>query len=97
MIVEAALGILTLGLSLALFLLFKLKSCRDYWPRRGVKAATFPSMFPMGNSVNTCFTALFSRANKWDLAQEQAMSTIINSSRNRGFHVSFSIGQEPPQ
>ena len=92
MIVEATLGILTLGLSLALFLLFKLKSCRDYWPRRGVRAATFPSMFPMGNSVNTCFTALFSRANKWDLAQEQARSTIINSSRIRGFHVSFSTG-----
>ena len=95
MIVEATLGILTFGLSLALFLLFKLKSSRDYWPRRGVKAATFPSMFPMGNSVQTCYTALFSRANKWDLAQEQAMShviMIINSSRNPGFHLSFSTG-----
>ena len=96
MIVEAALGILTFGLALALFLLFKLKSSRDYWPRRGVKAATFPSMFPMGNSVQTCYTALFSRANKWDLAQEQAMMShvimIFNSSRNLGSHSSFSTG-----
>ena len=70
---EIILGILTLWVSIALYLLFKFNSCKNYWPKRGIKVATFPSMFPMGNSVSTCFSALFSLANKWDLAQEQVM------------------------
>ena len=71
MIAEIVLGVLTvLGLT-TLCLLFKFNSSKNYWPRRGIKVATFPSMFPMGNSVSTCFSALFSRANKWDLAQKQ--------------------------
>ena len=71
MIVEIVAGALTIILVAALFVLYKFNSSKNYWPRRGIKVATFPSMFPMGNSINTSFPALFSRANKWDLAQEQ--------------------------
>ena len=71
MIVEFILGALTAIGVTALFVLYKFNSCKNYWPRRGIKVATFPSMFPMGNSINTSFPALFSLANKWDLAQEQ--------------------------
>ena len=48
---ETVLGVVSLvGLGI-LLLARKLRAMRNYWPERGVKTPTYPSMFPWGNSA----------------------------------------------
>ena len=50
----------------------------EYWPRRGVAVAKYPSSFPFGNNPGSSFQFLLKRESLTDIVRKQGLNSMTN-------------------